>query len=158
MRHAERLGSVLVAVFVLVEGISACRPSAPLTGDPVASARAVLSSHEQAVKAADLDAIVANAAEDIVVMVPGAPLMEGRDAVRQFYTQFLATGSTEFQHHFAGEQVVGQAVVVHGVAQGTTTGADGTVTPFENNFMMVLKPDAAGQMKIWRVAFAPTSM
>jgi hypothetical protein len=36
-------------------------------------------------------------------------------------------------------------------------GPDGGATPFANNFIMVLKRDGTGQMKFWRVAFAPSS-
>lgn len=129
-----------------------------MSGDALASAHGVLEAHERAMKAADLEGVVANAADDIVVLLPGSPLIEGRDAFQEFYGQLLAAGPAEFQHHYSGEEVLGNAAVFHGVATGTATGPDGSPTALENNFILVLKPDAAGQMKIWRVAFGPTSM
>lgn len=129
-----------------------------MSGDALGSAHRVLDAHEQAMKAADLNAVVANVADDIVVLLPGSPLIEGRGAFQELYGQLLAAGPAEFQHHYSGEEVLGNAAVFHGVARGTATGPDGSPIAMENNFVLVLKPDAAGQMKIWRVAFGPTSM
>ena len=125
--------------------------------DLVADAKAVVAAHEDAVKTADLERIVANTAEDVVVLVPGAPLIEGRDAVRSFYQQLLAAGPGDFKHYYSGQEVAGDAVVLHGVARGVMPGADGEATPFANNFILVLKTDDSGKMKFWRVAFAPSS-
>lgn len=129
-----------------------------MSGDALGSAHRVMDAHEEAMKAANLDGVVANAADDIVVLLPGSPLIEGRGAFQEFYGQLLAAGPAEFQHHYSGEEVLGNAAVFHGVARGTATGSDGSPTAIENNFILVLKPDAAGQMKIWRIAFGPASM
>ncbi|MCG6987981.1 MAG: nuclear transport factor 2 family protein [Gemmatimonadetes bacterium] len=125
--------------------------------DLLANAKAVVAAHEDAMKAADLERIVANAAEDVVVLVPGAPLIEGRDALRSLYQQLLAAGPGEFKHDYSGQEVVGDAVVLHGVARGVMPGPDGEATPFANNFILVLKTDGTGKMKFWRVAFGPSS-
>jgi ketosteroid isomerase-like protein len=129
-----------------------------MPGDVLGSAHRVLNAHEEAMKAADIDGVVANAADDIVVLLPGSPLIEGRAAFQEFYGNLLATGPAEFQHHYSGEEVLGNSAVFHGVARGTATGPDGSPTAMENNFILVLKPDTVGQMKIWRVAFGPTSI
>jgi ketosteroid isomerase-like protein len=124
----------------------------------IAGAKKVVASHEREAMAGNLDGLVANAAEDIVVVVPGAPLVLGRDDFREFYGALLEAGSVEFKHEYAGSEVVGDAVVLHGVSGGTMTPTDGTPIPVENNFLLILKPDESGAMKLWRGAFAPPSM
>jgi hypothetical protein len=54
-----------------------------MSGDVLGSAHRVLTAHEEAMKAADLDGVVANAADDIVVLLPGSPLIEGRVAFQE---------------------------------------------------------------------------
>jgi ketosteroid isomerase-like protein len=157
MASGAKRGRALVLGLTLGVAIASCQSQAPVQADLVADAKAVLAAHEDAVKAADLESIVANAAEDVVVLVPGAPLIEGRDAVRAFYQQLLAAGSGEFKHEYSGQEVIGDAVVLHGVARGVMPGPDGEALPFANNFILVMKKDGAGKMKFWRVAFAPSA-
>jgi ketosteroid isomerase-like protein len=148
-----------VLPFTLLLGcFAACAPSAPNADDLIASAKAVVADHENVAMAGDLDGVMENCAPDIVVMASGAPLVEGFDAMREFYGGLLAAGSVEFSHDYSGAAVVGDAVVLHGVSRGTLTPPEGPATPMENNFLMVLKPDEAGELKFWRIGFAPTSM
>jgi uncharacterized protein (TIGR02246 family) len=154
---AANRGSIPMLGLTLAMTIAACQSQASSQTDLVADARAVVAAHEDAVRAADLEGIVANAAEDVVVLVPGAPLIEGRDALRSLYQQLLAAGPGEFKHEYSGQEVIGDGVVFHGVARGVMPGPDGQAQPFANNFIMVLKRDDTGKMKFWRVAFGPTT-
>ncbi|MFH1764297.1 MAG: nuclear transport factor 2 family protein [Gemmatimonadota bacterium] len=138
--------------------LTVCAPNQPDADDLIARAKDVIANHEAEAMAGNLDGVVSNCAPDIVVLAAGAPLVEGLDGVRQFYGQLLATGSFEFTHAYSGAALVGDAVVLHGVARGTLTPPEGPPTPVENNFIMILKPDEAGVMKFWRVSFAPASM
>lgn len=85
----------------------------------VEDAREVIRSHEAYTGAGDLDGVMSNAADDLVVLVPDAPLIEGKDAFREFYSGPLAMGRWEFVHEYDGAAVTGDAVVLHGVARGT---------------------------------------
>lgn len=136
----------------------ACAPTEPNPDGLIANAKAVITNHEQVAMAGDLDGVMANAAPDVVVLAPGSPLIEGIEAMREFYGGLLSAGSVEFSHDYSGAAVVGDAVVLHGVARGTVTPPDAPPMPIENNFLMVLKPNAEGIMKVWRLAFGPPAM
>ena len=146
--------------FALVLGsTSACVETGPDDDVLIAAAKEVVATHEREVLAGNLDGVVANHARDMVALVPGAPLVQGLDAFRGFYGPMLAgTEYTEFTHDYSGEAVVGSSVVLHGTATATFLTPEGTPMSMENNFLMVLKPDEAGVLKFWRVAFAPASM
>ncbi len=125
--------------------------------DPVQEAKDVIRSHEEYVTAGKLDAIVSNFADDIVILAPGMPLVEGNEACREMYAGMLEMGEWEFSHDYHGAELVGDVVVLHGLAEGKTTGKDGTITTFANNFIIVFKYGSDGKLKFWRVAFASNS-
>ena len=139
--------------------LSACAPSPPHADALIASAKAVVTNHERLFLAGDLDGVMSNFAPDIVVLAPGAPFMEGLDAMREFYASWLASGSFESTtHDYSGAEVVGNGVVLHGIAESTLVPPEGPPIRMVNNFLHVLKPDETGVMKFWRSAFAPPSM
>ncbi len=123
--------------------------------DPVERAKAVVRAHEAAVRAGDLDAILSNAAEDAVLVAPNTPMTVGKFAIRGLYEHLLQMGAWEFLHEYAGAEVAGDLVVLHGVARGTLTPSGGSSAPFANNFILTFKRQADGQYRFWRVAFAP---
>lgn len=120
----------------------------------VEDAEAVVKAHEEYAKASNLEGVLSNAADDLVTLIPGMPLLKGKDAFGNFYAGMLAIGKWEFVHEFDGAEVVGDAVILHGIAKGTLTKPDSAVVPIANNFMMVLKYAPDGKMKFWRVTFA----
>ena len=124
---------------------------------PVEDAKAVLKSHEEYAEAGNLDGVISNMADDIVGMAPGMPLVKGRDAYRAFYSNVFKMGKSEFVHEYDGAEIVGYAVILHGIGKGTLTKPDSSVVPFTNNFIIVLKYQPDGKMKVWRATFAPSS-
>ena len=127
-----------------------------MTSDPVAEAKAVIRSHEEFAMAGDLDGVLTNVADDIVVLAGGVPLVEGRDAFREFYRAIVDMGEQDFGHDYSGAEAIGDLVVLHGISRGTIThGAE--VIPFENNFIHTLRRGDDGRFRIWRAAFAPAS-
>jgi uncharacterized protein (TIGR02246 family) len=127
------------------------------TRHPVEDAKAVVKSHEEFSKAGKLDDIMSNFADDGVFLTAGMPLIKGKDAIRQFYAGMLTMGKVEFTHQYDGAEIVGDAVVLHGIAKGTMTKPDSTVIQLANNFIMTLKYQQDGKMRFWRVAGAPNS-
>lgn len=128
-----------------------------MTLDPVGSAKEVVASHERFAAAADLDGVMSNSADDIVVLIPDAPLVKGKQAFREFYTTLLALGRWEFGHDYEGAVATGDVVVLHGVARGTLTPAGGEPAAFANNFLLVLKNQPDGKFRLWRISFAPSA-
>jgi len=126
-----------------------------MTADAIAEAKAVLSSHEEYAMAGDLDGVLSNVAEDIVLLAAGAPLVEGRDAFREFYGTILAMGKSEFGHDYAGAETMGDLVILHGVSRGSIRPLDGDAISFSNNFIHALRRGPDGRLRVWRAAFAP---
>ena len=130
-----------------------------MAADAIAEAKAVVTSHEKYAMAGDLDGVMSNAAEDIVVLASGVPLIEGKSAFREFYGDLMAIGEQEFGHDYTGEEAIGgDLVVLHGVSRGSFTKADGEVYQFSNNFVHVLRRGNDGKLKIWRASFAPDAI
>ncbi len=123
--------------------------------NPVTEAKAVIQSHEEFAKAGDLDGVMTNIADGVVMLTAGASLIEGKEALREFYGGLLAAGRLDFGHDYSGAEVLGDAVVLHGVSRGTVTSPEGEVTSFTNNFIHVLRREADGKLRAWRAAFAP---
>lgn len=124
----------------------------------VEAATAVMAAHDRAYNSGDLDAIMANVAADVVVLAPGARLVEGKEAFRDFYVGMLHgswAGNGDVTHRFAGAEEAGDVVVLHGVASGAIRPPGTVPIPVANNFLILLKPDVTGAYKIWRAAFGP---
>lgn len=117
-------------------------------------ARAVIAAHDRAANSGNLEAVLKNIAEDVVVLAPGMPLVEGKEAFRAFYEHMLET-KWDASHEFCGSLETFDVVVAHGVARGKATPPGGEPQRVANNFLMILKPDNKGEFKIWRAAFAP---
>jgi ketosteroid isomerase-like protein len=127
------------------------------TRNPVEEAKAVVRSHEEFSKAGNLDGVMSNMADDVVLLAPGVPLIKGKEACRNFYAAALAMGRGEFTHDYHGAEVAGDLVVLYGFAHGTMTRPDSTSVPLANNFILMLKYQPDGKLKMWRGAFAPAS-
>ena len=119
-------------------------------------AKAVVASHEEFVRTANLDAIIGNMADDVVALAPDAPLVVGRDATRLLYEGMLSMGEWDFTHDYNGCEVLGDLVVFHGVGRGTLTPGGGVPSAFANNFILTMKKEADGKYRFWRAAFAPS--
>ena len=124
--------------------------------EPIEAAKAVVAAHEDLVRAGDLDGIVENAADDVVVLAPDTPLVEGKASFRELYVSLLGMGAWDFGHEYHGAEVVEDTVILHGVARGTLTPSGEDPSSFANNFLLIFKKLADGKYRLWRVAFAPS--
>lgn len=124
--------------------------------DEIEAAKAVIASHEQLSRAGDLVGVLTNIADDIVLVVPGTPLVEGKKAFEAVYSSLFGMGRWDFEHDYSGAEVVGDVVILHGVARGTFTPNEGDASPIENNFLLLLKR-SGDSFKVWRGGFGPAS-
>lgn len=124
--------------------------------DAIDQAKSVIRSHEVFMAAGDLDGVMSNMAEDVVMLAPDSPLIQGKKAMRATYTSFISMGQWEFGHDYSGEVVVGDLVMLHGIARGSMTPPEGEPVPLANNFMLTLRRDHTGTFRVWRGAFAPS--
>jgi ketosteroid isomerase-like protein len=124
--------------------------------EEIERAKAVIASHEQFSRDGDLGGILTNVADDIVLVVPNAPLVEGKEAFQGVYSSLLSMGCWDFVHDYSSAEVVDHVVILHGVARGTFTPNEGNPSPIENNFLLL--PKRVGKsFVIWRGAFGPAS-
>lgn len=65
-------------------------------------------------------------------------------------------GRWDFEHDYSGAEVVGDVVILYGVARGTLIPNEGEPSPLENNFLLILKHNGSS-FKVWRGRFGPTS-
>lgn len=124
--------------------------------DEIGAAKAVIATHEEFSRAGDLAGVLTNVADDIVLVVPNTPLVEGKAAFEKVYSNMFGMGQWVFVHDYSGADVVGDVVILHGVARGTFTPTAGDSSPIENNFLIVLKR-YGDSFKVWRGAFGPAS-
>jgi ketosteroid isomerase-like protein len=122
--------------------------------DPIEEAKAVVRSHEEYAAAGDVDGVVSNMAEDVVLLAPDVPLMEGKEGVRAAYEMFFSMGDLKFSHNYSGAEEIGGMVILHGIARGSMTPREGEPVPLANNFILTLKRDESGAFRFWRGAFA----
>ncbi len=130
---------------------------APVPEDAVEAAKRVVALHERVTAAADFDGIMANVSDDVVVLVPGTPLVKGKEACRELYKNFLSMGRWAFRHEHEGATATGDVVILHGVSRGTLTPAGAQPSGFANNFVLVLRRQADGKFRFWRIAVASSS-
>jgi ketosteroid isomerase-like protein len=149
--RAVRLISGLSLLF-----LSCATNRAGTSPTPIDEAKRVVQSHERNARAGDLDAIMSNATDDVVVLAPNTPLIQGKAALREFYASLLKAGAFDFGHDYAGAAVVADTVFLHGVARGTFTPTGAQPNRFANNFILVLRRDAGGKYKFWRISFGPS--
>lgn len=150
-----RIRSGLFLVFLALF-VSSCATAPAGRPTPVDEAKLVVQSHERYARSGDLDAIMSNAAEDIVVLAPNMPLIQGKAAFREFYASLLKAGSFDFGHDYSGAALVADTVLLHGVARGTFTPTGAQPNQFANNFILVLRKQPGGKYQFWRIAFGPS--
>jgi uncharacterized protein (TIGR02246 family) len=121
----------------------------------IAEAKALITNHEQLFEAGDLDAVMANFAEDAVMLGLETPVLTGKQVLRNFYRGIMEMGIWSFRHDYSGADVVDGTVLLYGVAYGTHMPSNGSLpTKFANNFFIVTKRES-GRMVAWRAAFVP---
>lgn len=151
----SRSGHLTTLVVLCITTVS-CATMNVSPNTAIDEAKTVVRSHEDFARAGDLDRLMSNMAEDIVVLAADTPLIKGKAAFRDFYAGLLRMGRFDFGHDHEGAEVVGQTVVLHGVARGTLTPPTGSSSRFANNFVLVLKRQPDGRLRFWRIAFAPS--
>ncbi len=97
----------------------------------------------------DVERIVSFWAEDALVMPPGQPLVEGKEAIRGFVTQSMNIPG--FKIHWVSEKVSfspdGQLAYMRATNETTLTGPDGNLMNVPGRGVSVWRRDPDGQ---WR--------
>jgi ketosteroid isomerase-like protein len=70
----------------------------------VEAAKAVIASHEQLCRDGDLAGVLTNIADDVVLVVPNTPLVAGKAAFEQVYSNLFSMGRWDFEHDYSGAE------------------------------------------------------
>jgi ketosteroid isomerase-like protein len=127
----------------------------PASAADVASVTRLLATFDSCARTGALDEFISHSADDIVMLAPDQPAVEGKDAVREWYRGFYATFNSEMRHQPPLETyAIGDLVMARGVAGGKATPkAGGPTITMDNKFLMLFRRQADGSLKAWRVAF-----
>jgi uncharacterized protein (TIGR02246 family) len=114
----------------------------------------MLVKQDSAANAADLDGFLSLVRDDAVFLPPGEAPLDGKEAIRTWYTNLFDNFVVEIVHHPGPVEPVGSLVIHRGSASGTLTPrAGGDPTSFDNKYLFVLRREPDGSLRHWRVMF-----
>ena len=115
------------------------------------SIRAMADQYEQAVLAGDTETLVSFYADDAILLAPGHPKAEGTESIRSTYQQMFAAGAPTGASLEPTTIVLaegGDLAYEVGSFTFSGTGPDGTTMTDTGKYLVVWKPNAAGEWKI----------
>jgi uncharacterized protein (TIGR02246 family) len=138
---------------LMVFSVAACqRQASPLSDADVAAIRNLGPQFSQAILAKDVDAVVAMYTDDAVLMPPGAPVVVGKDAIRDYFTAQFASDVVTTEQVFTSIQTEGEGNQAFDrgtfMWKGTRPGASDPITEV-GKYVVIVRRTADGS---WRVA------
>jgi uncharacterized protein (TIGR02246 family) len=138
---------------LMLFSVVSCQPqAAPLSDADVAAIRNLGPQFSQAILARDVDAVVAMYTDDAVIMPPAAPVVVGKDAIRDFFTAQFASDVVTTEQVFTSIQTegMGNQAFDRGTfsGKGTRPGASDPRTEV-GKYVVIVRRTADGS---WRVA------
>ena len=139
------MGRTILPLTLLV---AACQPAAaPLSDDDVAAIRNLGPRYSQAAMAQDVDAAVALYTDDAVIMPADAPVVVGKEAIREFIAAAFASEAVTTEFVFTSVQIdgVGDLAFDRGTWTwtGTVPGASAPVTEV-GKYVVIVRRQADG--------------
>jgi len=112
---------------------------------------AMVSEFDRCARESDLDTFVSYSTEDIVWMPPNEPAVVGKEAVREWYANFYGMFDIEMTHELLESHTFRDVVIARGNATETLTPkAGGSPMSLSAKFLMVLRRQPDGSLKVWR--------
>jgi uncharacterized protein (TIGR02246 family) len=97
----------------------------------------------------DIEQVLSCYDPEVVLLVPGAPIVEGMDGLREYYEGVFAAGVTSAEMRIRQVESLGDAVVEVGEYRMALTppGAE----PFEDTgkYLVVCRRDDDGRLRFW---------
>lgn len=115
--------------------------------DEVEQVAQLREEYVQAENAGDVDGILRTFADDVVVMPPESPPVEGIDAAEEFLEEFLNAFTMDIE--LASEEIVVEGDLAYdwGTVSGTLEPDGGDPQPVSNTYLLVYQRDDSGD---WR--------
>jgi uncharacterized protein (TIGR02246 family) len=97
----------------------------------------------------DLDALMEYYADDVSLLIPGAPAIEGSDAVRAYYENVFAAGVSGAEMRTKRLEERGDLLVEHGEYTMSLDPPGGEPTEDVGKYTVVHRKDAEGRWRCW---------
>ncbi len=102
----------------------------------------------------DLEKFLSYSLDDVVALGPGEPAVVGKQAVREWYRVFYASFDIDMRHKPLETASFGDVVITRGDSTGRMRSVrGGDSIEVNDKYLFVLKRQADGSLKVWRVMF-----
>lgn len=102
-----------------------------------------------ALAAHDLDTLMEYYADDVSLLIPGAPPMEGAEAVREYYTNVFAAGVSGAEMRTRRLEELGEVLIEHGEYTMSLDPPGGDAVEDVGKYTVVHRKDAHGRWRCW---------
>ena len=121
--------------------------------DILSEARKLVLQYGEYVKGKDLDAIMRSLCEDAHFEILHRPLIEGKEAIYDFYKENFDRGGYSFEFEFTDDKNVSDVVFLNGEMTRIQTPEGQASEAIKFNFSFILKKED-DQLKIWQCRVA----
>jgi uncharacterized protein (TIGR02246 family) len=141
----------LIKAYFILLFLLACSPgedNAATEADDIAAITAVSSARAQAFNESDAQGIAIHFTEDAILMAPGAPAMQGREAVAAYYQSIFDEYEPVLESYYEEVEVSGDMAYGRGEAKVTLTPRNGgPTTTATSKYLNILQrqPDGSWQ-------------
>ena len=119
----------------------------------MSEARKLVLQYGEYVKGKDLDAIMRSLCEDAHFEILHRPLIEGKEAIYDFYKENFDRGGYSFEFEFTDDKNVSDVVFLNGEMTRIQTPEGQASEAIKFNFSFILKKED-DQLKIWQCRVA----
>jgi uncharacterized protein (TIGR02246 family) len=97
----------------------------------------------------DLERVMACYDDDVVLMIPGAPLVRGTEALRAYYEGVIAAGVTGAEMRVRQVEALGDAVAEVGEYRMALEPPEGAPVEDVGKYLVVCRRDGEGKLRFW---------
>jgi ketosteroid isomerase-like protein len=146
--------AVIAAAVILITCTQGEPESASTMADDMITVSRMLVSLDRIAAEADVDEFLTYVSDDAVMMPPDELAVVGKRAISDWYATLYANYTVELKHDPLETDIFGDIIVHRGNASFTATPiAGGQPISQDNKYLMVIKKQPDGSLKIWRVVF-----
>lgn len=156
MRHAGRPLASVSCLALLLAAIAAasCREdpaSPPVSNEVDAQLMADIKAHEDqffsAMARGDVDAMMEVYTDDVISLAPGAPMVRGKAALREFWNAYLHDATSHVEHETVQMERRGDLIYEVSTYRQEVRWKDGRVARDQGKWMTVKKLQPDGRWK-----------
>lgn len=144
----------LVLLLILTSCSQESKQSSYLNASDIKAVEHLIAEFDRCARDSDLDTFLSYSMDDVVSLAPSEPAIVGKDVMRPWYKNFYATFDIDMKHEPIETHSFGDVVIHRGNAKGTITPkTGGEPIHLNNKYLLVLRRQTDGSLKIWRAVF-----